>query len=793
MEAKNYNRREFLKVLGKGVVVSIVLPSLWAEHMSASSFFGHKMKNGFDDDVNQLVAHLNTFTARHKEFHATQPMRCEIECMKIQYPLMFCEIEENDLFVGRAKYQGIALSPQAFEAGGYCADFRALEKLKKDERLTTKNKEIVQLLIDYWRKENGQAQTRTAFPPQMSQILYTDGWMEEPVAAAPLYRMSGTQCDYDKLCRLGIDGLRKEIKTSRKAVGAVATKEQLAFWDALEQSLDLFAEIALWFADKAAIAQKMASGNRKKQLLQLEETLRKITTQKPESLHEGIQLVFLWAVLSGSINYGRMDEYLGDLYVKEIDEKRMTEEDAIQMLSNLWLMIDSRGTTWDARVIVGGKGRRNESNANRFALAAMETTKRVKGITPQFTLRFDKEQDPVLYQTALNVIGTGNPYPMLYNDDVNIPAVMNAFKVPYEEAINYLPFGCGEYILYHRSVGTPSGVINLAQVLNITLHKGLNSVSGRQEGIALEEYTEFNTFEDLLSCYKKNVEHYVTQLAFHEKLEYDIIGGQAPFCYLSLLFDHCIMRGKPIFTGGIHHLGGTLEAYGNTNTADSLTAIKKLVYEDKKMSMQQLLKILDADFKGFDRERRMMLNAPKYGNDDDYADKIRVEIDAHLCNYTRNMGPKAGLDSYLIVIINNNANVTMGENTPATADGRKAFTFLANANAATGGADKNGITAYLNSIVKPDVTIHAGAVQNMAFSKETFNVHRSKTEALLTTYFDRGGAQAMINCLGRGDLEAAMKNPENYQNLIVRVGGFSARFVELPISTQREILSRTLY
>ena len=240
-------------------------------------------------------------------------------------------------------------------------------------------------------------------------------------------------------------------------------------------------------------------------------------------------------------------------------------------------------------------------------------------------------------------------------------------------------------------------------------------------------------------------------------------------------------------------MGGTLEAYGNTNTADSLTAIKKLVYEDKKMSLQQLVKILDANFEGFDRERNMMLNAPKYGNDDDYADKIRVEIDAHLCNYTRDMGPKAGLDSYLIVIINNNANVTMGENTPATADGRKAFTFLANANAATGGADKNGITAYLNSIVKPDVTIHAGAVQNMAFSKETFNMHRPKTEALLATYFEKGGAQAMINCLGRGDLEAAMKNPENYQNLIVRVGGFSARFVELPTSTQLEILSRTLY
>lgn len=135
----------------------------------------------------------------------------------------------------------------------------------------------------------------------------------------------------------------------------------------------------------------------------------------------------------------------------------------------------------------------------------------------------------------------------------------------------------------------------------------------------------------------------------------------------------------------------------------------------------------------------------------------------------------------------------MGEHTPATPDGRKAYTFLANANASTGGADRNGITAYLNSIVKPDITIHAGAVQNMAFSKETFNTYREKTKALLGAYFDNGGAQAMINCLGRGDLQAAMEHPEDYQNLIVRVGGFSAKFVDLPRSTQLEIMSRTLY
>jgi pyruvate-formate lyase len=179
--------------------------------------------------------------------------------------------------------------------------------------------------------------------------------------------------------------------------------------------------------------------------------------------------------------------------------------------------------------------------------------------------------------------------------------------------------------------------------------------------------------------------------------------GHRPIIFfLSILFDDCLERGKGIFSGGVRYLGGTIESYGNTNAADSLAAIKKLVYDEKKLSLDQLLKILDHDFAGFEKEHRWMLNCPKFGNDDDYADNMRVEIDKHINRFARSMGPKAGLHSYLNVIINNSANTTMGLLTAASPDGRKAFTPMANANAASGGADRNGLTAYLNSIVKPE-------------------------------------------------------------------------------------------
>jgi len=342
-------------------------------------------------------------------------------------------------------------------------------------------------------------------------------------------------------------------------------------------------------------------------------------------------------------------------------------------------------------------------------------------------------------------------------------------------------------------VGTPSGVINLLQALSVTIHKGISPVSKKQVGLRASELGTFDTFDKLFSAYKKNVELYIEQLAYQEKLEYDVAGKVAPFLFLSMVFDDCIKRGKGIFSGGVRYLGGTLESYGNTNTADSLVAIKKLVYEDKKLTLDKIVAALDANFEGYGKERRMMLDVAKYGNDENYADDIKVEVDRHICTVTRNMSEKAGLDSYLVVIINNSANTTMGQQTAATPDGRKAFTYMANANAPVGGADKNGVTAFLNSIVKPDTKIHAGAVQNMKFSKDMFSTYRPKTEALLKTYWEKGGAQCMINCLGRDDLENAMKYPEKYANLIVRVGGFCARFVELPREVQLEILSRTLY
>lgn len=747
--------------------------------------------NRIISDPNAYVKQLKLFTDTYKKYTKSSTSMREIECLKVQFPMYFCDIQDGDLFVGRETQPIIGFMAQSAAAFGYYIQEKRIDEILNDPKITEVNKKLIVDLATYWQSENSNQQTRNAFPSKMKEILNSEGWQIEPTISSPLYRMSGTQGDFDKLIQLGIPGMKAEVLKYKKQVAKNSDKYQV--YVGMEKALDLFSEVANTYANQAKAQAAQVTGERKQELLDMVKVLRKIAISKPETFREGLQLMFLYANMSGTINYGRMDEYMGDLYVKDIDSGNLKEEEAIDLMLNLWKMIDVKKNIWDSRIFVGGKARRNEANADRFALAALEVTKQAHCVAPQFSMRFYKGQNPALYQKALDVIASGVPYPMMYNDDVNIPSVMNAFKVPYEVAQYYLPFGCGEYIIYHRSVGTPSGVINLLQALSVTLNDGINPLTKQPMGLPASELGSYDTFEGFYNAYKKNVEVQVEQLAYMEKLEYDFAAKSGSYLYLSMIFDDCIKNGKGMFGGGVRYLGGTLESYGNTNTANSLAAIKKLVYDDKVFTLDQIRTMTNANFVGYEKELKMLLDAPKYGNDNDFADKMRVEVDRHVCTTTRDMGEKAGLSSYLIVIINNSANTTMGLQTAATPDGRLQQTFMANANNPTGGTDKSGVTAFLNSLVKPATNIHAGAVQNMKFSKEMMTTYRAQTELLLKTYWEKGGAQCMITCIGREDLENAMKHPEQYANLIVRVGGFSAKFVELPKDVQLEILSRTIY
>lgn len=704
------------------------------------------------------------FTETYQRHLHADPALREAHCLRVLLPPLFDPPQPGDLFVGRMHYPAVGFGLELASGGPiyYCHAEQLLPRL---EELRPEERARVQAMLDFWKDEatiEGQLLRRL---PEETRRATTNHVAEMGG------RVAGTLLDFEKLVRLGIPGLRAELAQARQQHG------DLPLYQALELALDLLVEVIYAYAAQT-------EGD-------MRAVLENIAVRAPQTFREAAQLAWLYALISGTVNYGRMDVYLGDFYAADIDAGRLSEAAALALTQSLWQLMADRKIIFNGRVYLGGRGRPNEANADRFALVAMEATRTVIEIEPQLTLRFYTGQNPALMEKALQVIGEGRTFPMLYNDDVNVPAVSNAFRVPTEEAEHYLPYGCGEYALDHRGVGSPNCSLNLLKNLEIVLHGGRDLQTGEQVGAPVA--CEFPTFDALWDAYAHQLEYFIEKLAERHRLEVDIEAEQAAFLYCSLLYDDCLERGKSLLGGGARYRGGVIETFGMVNAADSLTAIKSLVYERKLLTLEQLVAALDADFVGYERERRLMLACPKFGNDHPAADAMLCRVSDHVARATMEQAERVGLDYFLIVNINNYANVTLGAQTLASAEGRRAGKPLANGNTPTAGNDTQGVTAMLNSLTKADPSVHAGYTQNMKFSKGMFREHLPKVKALLQTYFESGGAQAMITVVGRGDLEAALQNPEAYRNLIVRVGGFSARFVELAPEVQQDLLARTLY
>ncbi len=731
------------------------------------------------------------FTEVYRENQNAHIAIREAKCIDTMYPDIFGEIKPGDKFAGRIQMSILGFSPEPGGLGYYC-NSAAIRNIVKNGDYSDEFRAEMNEIADFWEKENTQYKTRAAYTNDISEALPSDNWGGEPLPAAPLYRMAGIYIDYEKLLANGIPGLKALVAEKKKF--AEENGGDVELFVGMDMALDVLVKSCLAYSKEALELSKTVEDEAEVKNLEIvAKTLETIAYNKPETTREAIQLYWLYTLICNTINYGRFDIAIGDFLAKDLETGVLTMDEAQELITGLWRLIIDRHTTWNGRVVIGGKGRRNEKNADVVAMLAMEASRICHDIEPQLTLRFYEGMNPMLMEKAIQVIGEGCTYPMLYNDDVNIPAVSNAFRISMEEAEDYVPFGCGEYVINHKSFGTPNGIINLLKCLELTLHNGYNMMSGEKSGIDVGNVEDFKTFDELFNAYKKQVEYFVDALAKQEALTYKITGEAAPFLFISMLYDDCMERGKGMFSGGIKYLGGTIETYGNINTSDSLTAIKEVVYDKKLLTLKQLVTILDANFEGYEQEHQWLVNAPKYGNDNAVADEIAEAVHEHVCNFVRDEIEKVDLHSYLVVIINNSTNTSMGIQTAASADGRKKGVYMANANNPWGGNDKTGLTAMLNSLVKLRPDIHAGAVQNMKFSPEIFANDGAIIKSVLKTYFDNGGTQAMISVVNKDDLEQAMIHPEKYGNLYVRVGGFSARFIELGKEIQKEILSRTLY
>jgi len=752
-----------------------------------------------ETDLEIALAFTRAFKA-HRDDHVA--IR-EAMCLKEQYPAICAEILDGDLIAGRQKlHPGVAFAleyyreiygdpPRLKAQSGYAFSETLLRKACRSS--SEGDRSMADGLIDFWNRESTLSRYDALLGDDLRAAL--DEKSENLMHGA--IRVACVSIDYDKLTRLGIPGLADEIRNARE--GADVDGGDVQIYDGMLLALEALVDVCRHYEREArSKAEATSEEKRAGELLTMAETLARIAVEKPTTLREAMQLFWLYNLVAGTQNYGRMDIYLGDFYARDLDNGELTEDEAQALINSLWRIIADRryeghtAAQSNNRIIIGGMGRRNEANADRFALAAMEATRQLKVMEPQLSLRFYKGQNPALMKKALDVIGEEALYPMLYNDDVNVPGVQKAFGVPLEDAQEYLPGGCGEYALAHLSITSPNCALNLLKVLELVLHNGCDALTGERIGLETGLPNEFDTFDKIVDAYRRQLERCLSVLARRHAVEYEAERQSSPFLFMTMLMDDGIERGKGLMDGGARYLGACLECFGLTNASDSLTAIRELVYEKEMFTLDQLVAMLDADFEGFERERHVLLNAPKYGNDLEAADRTLVELSRMINTTAMAQAEPAGLAHCLTCNLNP-GGYEYGLKCVASADGRHCGDPFAIGNAPTAGRDRNGITALFNSLAKPEPT-HAGYVQNMKFSKAMFSPeHRGRLDALMDTYFANGGTQAMITVISRDELEQAMKEPEKYAHVLVRVGGFSARFVELGRDMQLEIIQRTLY
>lgn len=714
----------------------------------------------------------------------------EAECLKFQTPYMLEPIHEGDLIAGMIERAGkgfVGFSPQyrGIYAYYYHDDLamEALDMIRGE--VTGEYADTVMRIHDFWQKEKTIEHLGQRFEDKYGYRIGKD--YNCPGFYNADGRLAGTNVDLDSLIRLGLPGLTEKIRTAEKTNG------RSTFYEALLITVDTLKGACRYYEQQAIAMSLEADEADKGRLLTMAANLSWIQRHAPATFAQGLQLFWIYAVSSELMNYGRMDVYLGDLYAADLEAGRLDEEGAIEYLMSLYRHFVRLNKVHDTRVIIGGKGRRNEKNADQLAMVIMEVSRRMKEVVPQLTLRYYTGMDERIFDKALEVNAEGCTFPIIYSDDTNIPAVMKGYEVTEEEAEQYLPFGCGEYVLEGLSVGTPNNGVNLLKALELTLHHGMDMYHNCQMGTDPGTLEAFDTFDKLWEAYCSEVDPAAEQLAFHKKFNYDVAGEQAGFLFISLLMNDCIARNQALLSGGVRYLNAASEIFGIISVADSFTAIKKLVYDEKRFTLLQLVSMLDCNFEGFEKERKMLQDAPKYGNDIAEADEMAVKVFHHIAEVTAKAGEKAGLNKYRIVSVNNSMSAEWGTYCMASACGRKNGAPLSNGNGPSIGADKNGITALLNSMSRFDPSLHAGVINNVRFSKEMFASNYDKIKMVLRTFYKNQGVQTNIGAVGKEDLQNAMIHPENYQNLIVRIGGFSARFVELNPIVQNEILLRTTY
>lgn len=591
--------------------------------------------------------------------------------------------------------------------------------------------------------------------------------------------------DYEKILSIGLGGYVRRLYAFMEKS---QSERDYYFYSGLLYALRGLQEYIEKHAQMAEyLLENKADGYEDEDLKLIIKNCRKLSQKPPESFIEALQLFWFMFMAGDYDSYGRFDQLLYDFYMKD---KESAGKDTLEKYLKYFLNKgeQNRGIL---NMTIGGTNVDGTSAVNELTWLILKAVSDLGYKSPNLCVRLTCDSDQKLYERIHENLSKGQAIPALYNDSLIIPMLM-AMGIEKNDAYNYSLAGCSQVIIPGKSnFCCDIGVYNVLKILELALHDGYDRRIHLQAGPHTGTPEQLDSYESLYNAYETQM-RYVVQKGVSINNKDVILRKDMPSSIRTLFTEGCLEKAKPIFEGGAVYNAVQSEVIGLTNTANALYAIKTLVYDEKRLTLDELVQALDCNFKGYEQLQNVLKNKiAKFGNDDDRVDEIRAQIGRRFYEYLSTFdGPMGGKHWAGEVIFQSHIN--LAPFTLASADGRFDYEPLADSAGASQGTDTNGPTALIKSVTKIPYTYPTISRNlNLKFPKDLFKTEKNKIIALFRAYFKLGGCQLQINVVDKEELLDAQKNPENYKNLIVRIGGYNDYFVEIPKEMQDEVISRT--
>lgn len=689
--------------------------------------------------------------------------------------------------------------------------------------ITEKTKEQLREIAPFWQNNNLRARGEALLPEEVRVFMETGVFgMEGKLNAGDAH----LAVNYERILKDGLRGYEKRVKEYKATLDLTDPEsiDKYCFYNAVLIVLEAVRNFANRYSVLAKdLAEKELNQERKIELLEISRICSKVPYEPAETFQEAVQSVwFIQLILQiesngHSLSYGRFDQYMYPYYDRDIKNGTIKESEALELLTCLWIKtltinkvrsqahtLSSAGSPMYQNVTIAGQTIDKKDAVNDLSFLVLKSVAQTRLTQPNLTVRYHKNINKHFLDECVEVMRLGFGMPALNNDEIIIPSFMD-WQVKEKDAYNYSAIGCVETAVPGKWGYRCTGMsyINFPRMLLCTMNNGVDLTSNKRFTKGYGYFTEMESYEELLKAWDKTIREITRYSVIVENIIDKASERDVPDILCSALTDDCIARGKTIKEGGaVYDFISGLQV-GIANMADCLAAIKKLVYEEKKITRQELWNAILDDFSSPENKKiqeMLIREAPKYGNDDDYVDQLIVEAyDSYIeeiekyPNTRYNRGPIGGIRYAGTSSIS--ANVGQGMSTMATPDGRNAFEPLAEGCSPAHNSDKNGPTAVFKSVSKLRTNkITGGVLLNQKMTPQMLSTeeNRQKLELLIKTFFNRlHGYHVQYNIVSKETLIDAQKHPEKHKDLIVRVAGYSAFFNVLSKKTQDDIIGRT--